>query len=216
MELGIEKLRLNEIKERVADGAEDEHMMIQVHDYMSVSFFRMDPAVRAASKETIQTFSMAYPELLAHKYFVNVPPIMGWMYAAMKLFLAPTTLRKFHPMASGATLATELQGIGPQLPKEYGGDGPSVTEGETVRLEDKGAGDDTKGPAIAASSPDAAATDEPRAAPGDKSPAAGSDTAEGILKEGGVRDEEEAGDGTGVEAAATAVEETGADEKETS
>ena len=142
MELGVQKLHLNAITTPIADGDDaagaDPHMMIQVHDYMSVSFFRMDPAVKAASRETIQTFSTAYPELLSHKYFVNVPALAGWVYAAMKLFLAPATLKKFHPMASGTSLAAELKGIG-ALPKEYGGKGPSVKEGQTVKLGDKDA-----------------------------------------------------------------------------
>ncbi|GAO17598.1 uncharacterized protein UV8b_06077 [Ustilaginoidea virens] len=137
MELGVQKLRLNEIKEPLAEDAQDMYQMLQVHDYLSVSFFRMDPAIKAASKETIETFSMAYPELLAHKYFVNVPAIMGWMFGVMKLFLAPATLRKFHPMTSGATLAAELKPIASSLPKEYGGQGPSVKEGESVKLVDE-------------------------------------------------------------------------------
>ncbi|KND91893.1 Phosphatidylinositol transfer protein sfh5 [Tolypocladium ophioglossoides CBS 100239] len=138
MELSVQQLHLNDIKEPIAEGAgaADPHQMLQVHDYQSVSFFRMDPDVKAASKDTIQVFSMAYPELLAHKYFVNVPAIMGWMFGAMKLFLAPATLRKFHPMTSGTTLATELKGIVASLPKEYGGQGPSVKEGLTVTLKD--------------------------------------------------------------------------------
>ncbi|KAK2673037.1 CRAL-TRIO lipid binding domain [Fusarium oxysporum f. sp. vasinfectum] len=119
-------------------GGEDPYQMIQVHDYLNVSFFRMDPAVKAASKETISVFSMAYPELLAHKYFVNVPAIMGWMFGAMKLFLTPATLRKFHPMTSGTTLATELKGIVSTLPKEYGGQGASVKEGMSVSLTEAG------------------------------------------------------------------------------
>ncbi|OAQ78478.1 CRAL/TRIO domain-containing protein [Purpureocillium lilacinum] len=137
MELGVQKLHLNDIKERIPEGpdAVDPYQMLQVHDYQSVSFFRMDPDVKAASKETIQTFSTAYPELLAHKFFVNVPAIMGWVFGAMKFFLAPATLRKFHPMTSGTTLATELKGIVGTLPKEYGGQGPSVKDGETVKLE---------------------------------------------------------------------------------
>ncbi|RBR07015.1 uncharacterized protein FIESC28_10860 [Fusarium coffeatum] len=136
MELSVQKLKLDEVTEPIPEGGEDPYRMIQVHDYLNVSFFRMDPAVKAASKETISVFSMAYPELLAHKYFVNVPAIMGWMFGAMKLFLAPATLRKFHPMTSGTTLATELKTIVPSLPKEYGGLGPSVKEGQTVLLAD--------------------------------------------------------------------------------
>ncbi|KAF4461033.1 SFH5-phospholipid transporter [Fusarium albosuccineum] len=134
MELSVQKLKLDQVTEPIPEGGEDPYQMIQVHDYQNVSFFRMDPAVKAASKETISVFSMAYPELLSHKYFVNVPAIMGWMFGAMKLFLAPATLRKFHPMTSGTTLATELKDIVSTLPKEYGGQGSSVKEGLTVSL----------------------------------------------------------------------------------
>ncbi|KAF5245138.1 hypothetical protein FANTH_7468 [Fusarium anthophilum] len=138
MELSVQKLKLDQVTEPIPEGGEDPYQMIQVHDYLNVSFFRMDPAVKAASKETISVFSMAYPELLAHKYFVNVPAIMGWMFGAMKLFLAPATLRKFHPMTSGTTLATELKGIVSTLPKEYGGQGPSVKEGMSVSVAETG------------------------------------------------------------------------------
>lgn len=153
MELSVQKLKLNEAKELIPDDGDDQYQMLQVHDYKSVSFFRMDPNVKAASRETIKTFSMAYPELLAHKYFVNVPAIMGWMYGAMKLFLAPATLRKFHPMTSGTTLATDLTSIVSTLPAEYGGKGPSANTGETVKLGE---------PAPVAAEP-AATKDEPAA-----------------------------------------------------
>ncbi|PHH61154.1 hypothetical protein CDD81_722 [Ophiocordyceps australis] len=138
MELSIQKLNLNSITQPLASNndKDDPYRMVQVHDYRSVSFFRMDPLVKAASRETIQTFSTAYPELLSHKYFVNVPSIMGWVFGAMKLFLAPATLRKFHPMASGMALAGEMTSVAPSLPVEYGGKGPSVREGETVKLGD--------------------------------------------------------------------------------
>ncbi|KAG5933260.1 hypothetical protein E4U60_004592 [Claviceps pazoutovae] len=137
MELGVQKLNLNDITKPLAEDDEDIYRMLQVHDYLSVSFFRMDPAVKTASKQTIQTFSMAYPELLSHKYFVNVPAIMGWMFGFMKLFLAPATLRKFHPMTSGTSLSIELKSLVASLPKEYGGQGPSVKEAETVHLVDE-------------------------------------------------------------------------------
>lgn len=94
-----------------------------------MSFLRQDPAVKAATKETISTFSMAYPELLKEKFFVNVPVLMGWMFTAIKLFLAPETVKKFHPLSYGAALAGELPSIGAQLPEVYGG-----TNG---KLEDK-------------------------------------------------------------------------------
>lgn len=135
MELGVQKLDLNSVTVPIPEGGPDPYQMVQVHDYLSVSFLRMDPHVRSASAKTIELFSTAYPELLAHKFFVNVPSLMGWMYAAMKLFLAPSTLKKFHPMSSGTTLATELHTIVDTLPKEYGGKGPAVkVQGQAVRL----------------------------------------------------------------------------------
>ncbi|CAF3665354.1 unnamed protein product [Fusarium graminearum] len=143
MEISVQKLKLDQVTEPIPEGGEDPYQMIQVHDYLNVSFFRVDPAVKAASKETISVFSMAYPELLSHKYFVNVPAIMGWMFGAMKLFLTPATLRKFHPMTSGTTLSTELKSITSSLPKEYGGLGPSVKEGQTVLLAETGETDAT-------------------------------------------------------------------------
>ncbi|OAA60105.1 CRAL/TRIO domain protein [Cordyceps fumosorosea ARSEF 2679] len=184
MELSVQRLKLNEVKELIPEGGEDPYQMIQTHDYLNVSFFRMDPAVKAASKETIQTFSMAYPELLAHKYFVNVPFIMGWMFGAMKLFLAPATLRKFHPMTSGTSLAAELPKIAATLPSEYGGKGPSVKEAgqqlalvetapatdktEPVKAEEPTPAAEAPAPAPAAApapAPEAAPTAAPEPAP---------------------------------------------------
>ena len=172
MELSVQKLKLNEVKALIPEGGEDPYQMIQTHDYLDVSFFRMDPAVKAASKETIQTLSMAYPELLAHKYFVNVPFIMGWMFGAMKLFLAPTTLRKFHPMTSGTTLASELPTIVATLPSEYGGKGPSVKEvgqqlafADAAPMADKTEATKAEEPTPTTAAPVATAEDKPVAEP---------------------------------------------------
>ena len=77
MELSIRELNLASAAVRIPEDGPDPYRMIQVHDYLNVSFLRMDPSARAASKETIQTFSMAYPELLKEKFFVNVPLVMG-------------------------------------------------------------------------------------------------------------------------------------------
>lgn len=161
----MQQLHLNDIKEPLPEDGTDKHQMLQVHDYRSVSFFRMDPAVKAASKETISVFSTAYPELLAHKYFVNVPAIMGWMFGAMKLFLAPATLKKFHPMASGASLATELKSIASSLPQEYGGSGAPVQQGLTVTLVDASETSTGETPAQAQREPEAAPAAAPASAP---------------------------------------------------
>jgi phosphatidylinositol transfer protein SFH5 len=97
--------------------------------------------VRAASQETIKVFAEVYPELLKEKFFVNVPAVMGWMYALLKLFVAPKTLRKFHPMSDGKNLAPEfteskIKDLGERLPKEYGGKGEDLEkQGEQTLLE---------------------------------------------------------------------------------
>ncbi len=77
MELSVQELDLLSATVPIPEDGIDPYRMIQVHDYMNVSFLRMDPAVKAASKETIKVFSMAYPELLKEKFFVrfNVPLI---------------------------------------------------------------------------------------------------------------------------------------------
>ena len=118
------------------DAEKDPYRMIQVHDYLNVKFLRMDSTVKAATKKTIDVFSTAYPELLSEKFFVNVPSIMGWMFAAMKLILSRATTRKFHPISNGANLAREFPAaIAEKLPKTYGGKGPELKdEGRTVPL----------------------------------------------------------------------------------
>ncbi|KAJ9133722.1 Phosphatidylinositol transfer protein SFH5 [Pleurostoma richardsiae] len=127
-ELGIKQLNLPGATEPISE-TKDPYKIVQVHDYKSVSFFRQNPNVRAASTEVIKKFALAYPELLKEKFFVNVPAIMGWMYAFIKLFVAEKTAKKFHPMANGANLAAEFRGRAgfdaKELPKEYGGEGGS-------------------------------------------------------------------------------------------
>ncbi len=56
---------------------------------------------------------------------------MGFMYGLLKLFVAPKTIKKFHPMSNGANLASEfgnskVKGLGALLPEEYGGKGGSL------------------------------------------------------------------------------------------
>ncbi|KAF3764099.1 CRAL/TRIO domain-containing protein [Cryphonectria parasitica EP155] len=126
-ELGIQQLHLSSATEPIT-AVDDPYKIIQVHDYKSISFLRQNPNVKAASTEVIKQFALAYPELLKEKFFVNVPAIMGWMYAVIKVFIAEKTAKKFHPMANGANLAAEFKAGGldeKSLPKEYGGEGGS-------------------------------------------------------------------------------------------
>jgi hypothetical protein len=133
MELSVKELDLASATVPIPPNGIDPYRMVQVHDYLNVSFLRMDPVVKAASKETIQTFGMAYPELLKEKFFVNVPLVMGWVFAAMKLFLSPETIKKFHPLSYGSNLAGELPGFGQELPVAYGGKGKDIKDGLTVK-----------------------------------------------------------------------------------
>ncbi|KAJ5176803.1 Phosphatidylinositol transfer protein sfh5 [Penicillium canariense] len=137
MELAVQDLKMKDATEVIDyDGEKDPYQMIQVHDYLNVKFFRMDPSVRAATKKTIDVFSTAYPELLREKFFVNVPTIMGWMFSAMKLILSRNTTRKFHPITNGVNLAREFPAvIADKIPKTYGGKGPELKdEARTVQL----------------------------------------------------------------------------------
>lgn len=135
MELAIRELKLGEATTVMDYNGEDPFQMLQVHDYQNVSFLRMNPTIRNASRRTIEVFSMAYPELLKEKFFVNVPLVMGWVFTALKVFLSKNTVRKFHPITNGANLAREFSGFGSEIPKVYGGKGGDLVEvGTTVAL----------------------------------------------------------------------------------
>ncbi|KAL1900795.1 Phosphatidylinositol transfer protein sfh5 [Ceratocystis pirilliformis] len=151
MELSVRQLKIDQATEIIPAGGEDPYQMIQVHDYKGVSFLRMDADTKAATAETIKVLSTAYPELLFHKYFVNVPSIMGFVFSIVKRIVSPATVRKFHPMSSGTSLAAEVKGI--NLPEEYGGSGPSVTTGFTVKLAEAPEVDAELEPPAASSAP---------------------------------------------------------------
>lgn len=155
MEMAVKDLKLGEATSVMDYSGEDPYQMIQVHDYQNVGFLRMNPTIRSASKQTIEIFSMAYPELLREKFFVNVPSIMGWMFTAMKVFLSKNTLRKFHPIANGANLAREFPAFADEIPSTYGGKGAVLKEGgRTVALDDDA-------PAAAAPAEESRAKEEP-------------------------------------------------------
>lgn len=136
MEMAVAELNLQEATTMIPSEGPDPYQMLQVHDYMNVSFLRMPSNLRAATKETISIFSMAYPELLKEKFFINVPFVMGWMYTALKLVLSPNTIRKFHVITSGANLAAEFPSFGNSLPEAYGGKGATLADvGKVVPLE---------------------------------------------------------------------------------
>lgn len=82
---------------------EHNNKIAQVHDYNNVSMFRMDPGMKAASKEIITVFADNYPELLSKKYFINVPLLMGWVFAFFKStgLMSAATLKKFEMLNHG-------------------------------------------------------------------------------------------------------------------
>jgi hypothetical protein len=133
MERSVQKLNLADAKEPIPDFGKgpDPYQGIQVHDYLQVSFLRQNPDTRAATNKTIATLSAHYPETLSRKFFVNVPVIMGWMFALRKLVVAPETAKKFTVVSYGNQLATEL---GPSVPKVYGGTAGDLKEiGEALK-----------------------------------------------------------------------------------
>jgi len=136
MEIGIAKLDLASATKPIPDFGQgpDPYQGIQVHDYMSVSFLRQDPHVKAASSKAIEIFSAHYPETMSRKFFVSVPLLMQWMFTAMKLLLSKETVKKFTVMSYANQLATEL---GPSVPQLYGGKAESLEAiGETVKMQE--------------------------------------------------------------------------------
>ncbi|KAL2163541.1 hypothetical protein VTH06DRAFT_5599 [Thermothelomyces fergusii] len=109
MELALQELDIASATREIT-AEYDPYKMFQVHDYKSISFLRQSP-----------------------QFFVNVPAIMGFVYAFMKLFVAPKTIKKFHPMSNGQNLAAEFAGskvskLGERLPSAYGGKGAKLEE----------------------------------------------------------------------------------------
>ena len=132
MEIGVKALDLPNATAPIPDynpfspsSAVDPYQMIQLHDYQSVSFLRMDSSTKLASKKTIQVMADYYPELLSVKYFVNVPVVMSWVFTAMRPMLSRETMRKFRVLSSGKGVASDL---GDEVPTIYGGKGSDLAE----------------------------------------------------------------------------------------
>jgi phosphatidylinositol transfer protein SFH5 len=135
MELGVSKLELSKATAPIPDynQGNDPFQGIQVHDYKNVSFLRMDPRAKAASKKTIELLGAYYPETLSRKFFVNVPLVMQWMFGAMKLFVSRETVKKFSVLSYGSGVAADL---GDGVPAEYGGKAEKLEQvGEQTKLE---------------------------------------------------------------------------------
>jgi hypothetical protein len=101
--------------------------IVQVHDYADTSMFSMSAITRRASKSTIQLFSDYYPELLATKFFVNVPRVLAWVFGAISNFLSKETVEKFVVLGDARDLNKYIDEN--QLPERYGGSGQLVSQG---------------------------------------------------------------------------------------
>lgn len=135
MELTLSHLDLNNATSEVPDYGQgpDVYQAIQVHDYLSVSFFRQPAEIKASSSKIIDLFQRYYPETVSYKYFVNVPIIMQWMMGAMKALMSSDSIQKMTWM-SGANLE---QYLGKDVPKEYNGTGPALEQSAwTVKYDD--------------------------------------------------------------------------------
>lgn len=145
MELTLSHLPLSTTTTPIPDygAGPDPHTALQIHDYLSVSFFRQPVEIKAASQSIIKLFQRVYPETVGHKYFVNVPWVMQWMMGAMKALSSADAVAKMTWMGDG----TGLKGyVGEGVPKEYGGKGASLEEvGETVKWAEEDGKEESKG-----------------------------------------------------------------------
>jgi hypothetical protein len=121
------------------------HKLGQVHDYKNVSMLRMDPGMKAATKEIISIFTDNYPELLSTKFFINVPTLMSWVFGffAKIGIISQKTLDKFKVLNLG-DLSPWVES--PKLPAEYckvSRDSPAISlfDLDVGELKAKGYGD---------------------------------------------------------------------------
>jgi len=133
MERALARLHLSTTTTPIPDfgKGEDPHRVAQVHVYTGVSFLRMDPNVKAASKATIALMAAHYPETLSRKLFVGVPLLMSWVFSAVRVFVSAETAKKFVVISYPSNTAAELADDPADVPKEYGGTGPGLVELET-------------------------------------------------------------------------------------
>lgn len=129
MERAMARLHLSEASAPIPDypAPEDPHRLLQVHVYSGLSFLRLPPEVKAASKGTIELMGAHYPETLSRKYFVGVPRLMGWVFGFVRMFVSRETARKFNIISWEEQLQPEL-GEKEYVPQRFGGTGPELAE----------------------------------------------------------------------------------------
>ncbi|PPQ90753.1 hypothetical protein CVT25_010142 [Psilocybe cyanescens] len=75
--------------------------MIQIHDYLGVSFTSRDANSKAAASEATNIFQSHYPELLYKKWFINIPAIFNWIFWLFKPLISANTLAKMSVVGTG-------------------------------------------------------------------------------------------------------------------
>lgn len=137
MERSMARLALADAKENpIPDlpATEDPYRLLQVHVYSDLSFLRLPPEVKAASKATIDIMAKHYPETLSRKFFVGVPRIMGWVFSFVRMFVSRETSKKFNVIAWEEQLAPEL-GDKEFVPQRFGGSGSDLKELEVQTVD---------------------------------------------------------------------------------
>ncbi|KAH9479469.1 Phosphatidylinositol transfer protein SFH5 [Psilocybe cubensis] len=99
--------------------------MIQVHDYLGVSFTTRDANSKAAASEATNIFQSHYPELLYKKFFINIPTIFNWIFWLFKPLISANTLAKMSVVGTGQEAIRKA--LSPfidskELPERYGGE----------------------------------------------------------------------------------------------
>ncbi|KAI6126482.1 CRAL-TRIO domain-containing protein [Pisolithus croceorrhizus] len=97
---------------------------VQIHDYEGVGLFDRTEKSKQAASEATSIFQGHYPELLARKFFVNVPSFMTWIFWLFKPLISSATLDKMAVVGSGPrTIGAALLPIidERELPIRYGG-----------------------------------------------------------------------------------------------
>eukprot|EP00026_Physarum_polycephalum_P007950 Phypoly_transcript_08023.p1 GENE.Phypoly_transcript_08023~~Phypoly_transcript_08023.p1 ORF type:complete len:445 (+),score=102.83 Phypoly_transcript_08023:178-1512(+) len=96
--------------------------MVILHDYEGVSMLSMDKNTKQASRTLIALFQDYYPELLAKKFFVNIPWFFETVYNVISAFVSDRTKAKFVLCSKGSLREKLLVNIPVEnLPTEYGG-----------------------------------------------------------------------------------------------
>ncbi|CEJ03061.1 hypothetical protein RMCBS344292_17052 [Rhizopus microsporus] len=131
--------------------------MIVVHDYKGASMFGRTANAKAATKEIIKIMQDNYPEVLAVKFFVNVPWWGSTIFKLIRPLLSEATVKKFV-VCSNDELYSSLTKFIPEenLPEVYRSLAPKkVSTERSVNEQEKPKKKEAEVVEVLADSPDA-------------------------------------------------------------